>query len=102
MYRLQVIDNKYDTNKENIMILKVWNEENKDSQTYTFYLEKEESIPTINLEDTSNTLNINKKERSPFLAPIIIFFCFATIGLLFYALILRFLKKDRMSKKSST
>ena len=63
---IEIFDNHYEEDKENIMIIKVSNKEKTDYQTYTFYLEKEESTMTTSIEDTTNTLTITKQERSPF------------------------------------
>ncbi|MCI8575034.1 MAG: cadherin-like beta sandwich domain-containing protein [Bacilli bacterium] len=98
--RIEVIDNHYDEAKENIMIIKVTNEEGTETQTYTFYLEKEESIATTAIEDATSTLTITKKERSPFLAPSVIIICALCIAILFYLLIIRFFKKKVPNKKS--
>ena len=97
---VEVIDNHFDDTKENIMIIKVTNEEGADNQTYTFYLEKEESMATTALEDSTNALQITKQERSPFLAPTVIIGCGLCIALLFYFLIFRFFKKTASNPKS--
>ena len=92
---IEIIDNKFEEEKENIMIIKVTNEENQDMQTYTFFLEKEKTQETLNMEDTTAALNITKKERSPFLAPTIIITCATLISILFYFLVIRFFKKRK-------
>lgn len=92
---IEIIDNKFEEEKENIMIIKVTNEENQDMQTYTFFLEKEKTQETLNMEDTTAALNITKKERSPFLAPTIIITCAILISILFYFLVIRFFKKRK-------
>ncbi|MCI8467391.1 MAG: hypothetical protein HFI08_04305 [Bacilli bacterium] len=99
---IEIFDNHYEEDKENIMIIKVSNKEKTDYQTYTFYLEKEESTMTTSIEDTTNTLTITKQERSPFLAPSVILVCTLCIAVLFYVLIIRFFKKKVPNKKSPT
>ena len=91
--KLEIIDNKYEETLENIMIIKVKSETENETQTYTFYLEKEQTALVATIEDTTNTLNITKQKRSPFLAPSIILICLSIISILFYFLIFRFFKK---------
>lgn len=98
---IEIVDNIFEDNQENVMLLKITNEEQKESEVYTFYLEKEETAATLNLDSTANTLTIPKKERSPFLVPILFLSCAGINSILFYFLIVRFLKKSP-KKKSST
>lgn len=98
---IEIVDNIFEDNQENVMLLKITNEEQKESEVYTFYLEKEEIAATLNLDSTANTLTIPKKERSPFLVPILFLSCAGINSILFYFLIVRFLKKSP-KKKSST
>lgn len=98
---IEIVDNIFEENQENVMLLKITNEEKKESEVYTFYLEKEETTATLNLDSTANTLTIPKKERSPFLVPILFLSCIGMNSILFYFLIVRFLKKSP-KKKSST
>lgn len=92
---IDILDNSWIAGKENIMILKVKSKNEIENQTYTFYLEKEDT-QTVTLDNSTYTsLDITKKERSPYLAPSIIIGCALLIGIMFYLLIIRYIKKIR-------
>ena len=59
---LEIIDDQWIENENNIMILKIKSQDALEIQTYTFYLEKEFD-QTVGLENNEFTsLNITKKE----------------------------------------
>lgn len=98
---IEIIDETWTEEKENIMIVKVKSKNELETQTYTFYLEKESNQAVV-LDNTEfTTLNITKKERSPYLAPMVIISCIFTIFVLFYFLIIRYMKKIKRKKKKS-
>ena len=90
---VEVFDTTYKNGSENIMILKVKSKNELETQTYTFYLEKE-SDQAVVLDNTELTpLNISKQERIPYLAPCVIAGTSSIIFLLFYLLVIRYIQK---------
>ena len=95
--KVEIIGNNYKNQEENVMILKVIDEENNDSQSYTFYLEKEEDKSVIAIpNDTLN--NIENTKEIPYLKEIVIGICLALIVTLFKILIINFFKKSKKLK----
>ncbi len=92
---IEVLGNEYHENEENIMILKITDSKTKESQSYTFYLEKEKkSTVSFNL---ANETKAEKKEI-PHLKEIIITICGLIILILFKLLILNFFQKKDQRK----
>lgn len=90
---LEVISNQYEKGKENVMILKVQDLKTLETQTYTFYLEREEEISVSNVFFDSTALEV-PKERKGFVNQILIIVsCIFIIFLLFKFLIWDFLFK---------
>lgn len=91
--KIEVIGNQYQDNQENVMIIKVMNEQTQESETYTFYLEKEKTSPSAFAFTEENKLEVTPKEI-PYLKPMIITICSLLILIIFKLLILNFFKKD--------
>jgi len=92
---IEIIDNEYQSGRENVMMMKVTSKNGLESQHYTFYLEKEKDQASSFLTDQFTALNIPAQKQSPLLAPCVILGCVAIILVLFYILIFRFLKKKK-------
>lgn len=89
--KIEILNQEYIEGIENIFTIKVTDEETKDIQIYTFYLEKEKT-QSVNL-DLSNIKALEQKKEIPHLKEITIVICSIFILILFKFFIWNFYKK---------
>lgn len=96
---IEIIDDSWEEEKENIMLVKVKSKNELESQVYTFYLEKEVTQSVALDTNMETSLNVTKRERSPYLIPIIGILYILIVFSLFYILIIRYLKPRKRIRK---
>lgn len=92
---VEILGNDYQSGAENVMTIKVSNKSTLESQSYTFYLEKEE-VATASFDLSHSTeVNVPREKEIPHLKAKVIGVCGLFIFLLFKFFIWDYMRKTQ-------